>query len=46
MKLTVYLCLHTDRVYFIRADGNKMMAKSPGVIVPMAGQQVSSSLSW
>ena len=25
----------TDRVYFIRVDGNKMMVKSPGVIVPM-----------
>ena len=24
----------TDRVYFIRVDGNKMMVKSPGVIVP------------
>jgi hypothetical protein len=28
----------TDRVYFIRVDGNKMMVKSPGVIVPMTGQ--------
>jgi hypothetical protein len=27
----------TDRVYFIRVEGNKMMAKSPGVIVPMTG---------
>ena len=27
----------TDRVYFIRVDGNKMMVKSPGVIVPMTG---------
>jgi hypothetical protein len=27
----------TDRVYFIRFDGNKMMVKSPGVIVPMTG---------
>jgi hypothetical protein len=27
----------TDRVYFIRLDGNKMMVKSPGVIVPMTG---------
>src|SRR5215471_275049 len=29
---------NTDRVYFIRVDGNKMMVKSPGVIVPMTGQ--------
>jgi hypothetical protein len=28
----------TDRVYFIRVDGNKMTVKSPGVIVPMTGQ--------
>jgi hypothetical protein len=28
----------TDRVYFIRVTGNKMMVKSPGVIVPMTGQ--------
>jgi len=28
----------TDRVYFIRVDGDKMMVKSPGVIVPMTGQ--------
>lgn len=27
----------TDRVYFVRADGNKLMVKSPGVIVPMTG---------
>ena len=27
----------TDRVYFIRVDGDKMMVKSPGVIVPMTG---------
>src|SRR5215510_14189861 len=27
----------TDRVYFVRIDGNKMMVKSPGVIVPMTG---------
>ena len=27
----------TDRVYFIRVDGNKLMVKSPGVIVPMTG---------
>jgi len=27
----------TDRVYFIRIDGNKLMVKSPGVIVPMTG---------
>lgn len=27
----------TDRVYFLRADGNKLIAKSPGVIVPMTG---------
>ena len=28
----------SDRVYFIRVHGNKMMVKSPGVIVPMTGQ--------
>jgi len=28
----------TDRVYFIRVNGDKMMVKSPGVIVPMTGQ--------
>jgi Lipocalin-like domain len=28
----------TDRVYLIRASGDKMMVKSPGVIVPMTGQ--------
>jgi hypothetical protein len=27
----------TDRVYFVRVDGNKLMMKSPGVIVPMTG---------
>jgi hypothetical protein len=27
----------TDRVYFVRVDGNKMWVKSPGVIVPMTG---------
>ena len=27
----------TDRVYFMRLDGNKLMMKSPGVIVPMTG---------
>jgi hypothetical protein len=27
----------TDRVYFVRVNGNKMMVKSPGVIVPMTG---------
>jgi len=27
----------TDRVYFMRIDGNKLMVKSPGVIVPMTG---------
>jgi hypothetical protein len=27
----------TDRVYFIRVDNNKMMVKSPGVVVPMTG---------
>lgn len=26
-----------DRVYFMRVDGNKLMMKSPGVIVPMTG---------
>jgi hypothetical protein len=29
----------TDRVYFIRVDGSKMMVKSPGVIVPMTGKK-------
>jgi hypothetical protein len=28
----------TDRVYFIRVNGDRMMVKSPGVIVPMTGQ--------
>jgi hypothetical protein len=28
----------TDRVYFIRVSGDRMMVKSPGVIVPMTGQ--------
>jgi len=27
----------TDRVYFMRVDGNKLFVKSPGVIVPMTG---------
>jgi len=27
----------TDRVYFMRVDGSKLMMKSPGVIVPMTG---------
>jgi hypothetical protein len=27
----------TDRVYFLRMSGNKLMVKSPGVIVPMTG---------
>jgi hypothetical protein len=27
----------TDRVYLIRVVGDKMMVKSPGVIVPMTG---------
>jgi hypothetical protein len=27
----------TDRVYLMRLDGNKLMVKSPGVIVPMTG---------
>jgi hypothetical protein len=26
-----------DRVYFLRIDDNKLMVKSPGVIVPMTG---------
>ena len=29
---------NTDRVYFIRVDGDKIIVKSPGVIVPMTGQ--------
>jgi hypothetical protein len=29
---------NTDRVYFVRVSGNKMMMKSPGVIVPMTGK--------
>jgi Lipocalin-like domain len=28
----------TDRVYLIRVNGDKMIVKSPGVIVPMTGQ--------
>jgi lipocalin-like protein len=28
---------NTDRVYFIRATGDKLLFKSPGVIVPMTG---------
>jgi hypothetical protein len=28
----------TDRIYFLRAEGDKLIAKSPGVIVPMTGQ--------
>jgi hypothetical protein len=28
----------TDRVYFLRFEGDKLKAKSPGVIVPMTGQ--------
>jgi hypothetical protein len=28
---------NTDRVYFLRRDGNKLLVKSPGVIVPMTG---------
>jgi hypothetical protein len=27
----------TDRVYFMRVEGDKMKVKSPGVIVPMTG---------
>jgi hypothetical protein len=27
----------TDRVYFMRVNGDKLMVKSPGVIVPMTG---------
>ena len=27
----------TDRVYFLRASGNKLTVKSPGTIVPMTG---------
>ena len=28
----------TDRVYFLRIDGDKLLVKSPGVIIPMTGQ--------
>jgi Lipocalin-like domain len=28
----------TDRVYYIRGVGNKLIVKSPGVVVPMTGQ--------
>lgn len=28
---------HTDRVYFMRVNGNTLTVKSPGVIVPMTG---------
>ena len=45
IKLTAYVdaassqaIFDTDRVYLIRVNGNKMMVKSPGVIVPMTGQ--------
>jgi hypothetical protein len=27
----------TDRVYFMRVNGNKLRVKSPGVVVPMTG---------
>ena len=27
----------SDRVYFMRVEGNKLMVKSPGVVVPMTG---------
>jgi hypothetical protein len=27
----------TDRVYFMRVEGNKLFVKSPGVVVPMTG---------
>jgi hypothetical protein len=27
----------TDRVYFMRVDGNRLIMQSPGVIVPMTG---------
>jgi Lipocalin-like domain len=27
----------SERVYFMRVDGNKLMVKSPGVVVPMTG---------
>jgi hypothetical protein len=27
----------TDRVYLMRVEGNKLIMKSPGVIVPMTG---------
>jgi hypothetical protein len=29
---------NTDRVYFLRFDGDKLMVKTPGVIVPMTGE--------
>lgn len=28
----------TERVYFMRVEGNKLNMKSPGVIVPMTGK--------
>jgi hypothetical protein len=28
----------TDRTYFLRMDGDKLIVKSPGVIVPVTGQ--------
>ena len=34
-----------DRVYFMRVDGDKLTVKSPGVVVPVTGQQASSNLS-
>jgi hypothetical protein len=27
-----------DRIYFVRVQGNKLIFKSPGVIVPMTGK--------
>lgn len=44
VKLTVHVdtassqaITGTDRVYFMRVDGNKLVVKSPGVIVPVTG---------
>jgi len=28
----------TERVYFMRVEGNRLTMKSPGVIVPMTGK--------
>ena len=34
----------TERVYFMRVEGNRLTMKSPGVIVPMTGKQASAEI--